>query len=268
MKHFIFKEEKIAYREAGSTDRPALFFVHGNSLSSATWKEQFEDSGITDNFHCFALDLPGHGESSRKVSLYDLDNLKEIVIEFINEFGSMGSVAVGHSLGGHLLLESAEKLALDGMLIFGTPPLGFPPDPNALFLPDPALQFIYSENLSDQQAQQLAEAYVSGENQVSMLKESILHTDGLFRAALGASVMMGHLEDEVKIVQNLEIPLGVLHGKEEKLVNLEYIQKLDMPTLWQEKVIIIDHSSHSPQLESPVIFNHHLIDFARYSLQK
>ena len=44
-------------------DGQAVVFVHGNSLSSESFRDQFE-SELAEKYRLIAFDLPGHGQSS------------------------------------------------------------------------------------------------------------------------------------------------------------------------------------------------------------
>jgi pimeloyl-ACP methyl ester carboxylesterase len=59
-------------------------------------------------------------------------------------------VLVGWSLGGHVALEAVENIpGCKGVLIYGTPPLAFPPDMAAAFLPNPAMGAAFNPQLSE-----------------------------------------------------------------------------------------------------------------------
>jgi hypothetical protein len=53
------------------------------------------------------------------------------------------------------------------------------------------------------------------------------------------SVAGGGYRDEVTVVRDLEVPLAVLHGEQEQLINGKYFETLAMPTLWRGAVQII-----------------------------
>jgi pimeloyl-ACP methyl ester carboxylesterase len=79
----------------------------------------------------------------------------------------------------------------------------------------------------------------------------ILATDGAARAELGAGLAAGRFTDEVRIVAELDRPLAMLHGAEDQLVNLDYLQAQQVPTLWRDSVRIIERAGHAVQEESP-----------------
>jgi pimeloyl-ACP methyl ester carboxylesterase len=57
------------------------------------------------------------------------------------------------------------------------------------------------------------------------------------------------------VVHDLKVPLAVLHGGEEQLVNGRYFGSVAMPTLWRGAVQMIPDAGHTPQWETPQIFD-------------
>ena len=56
-------------------------------------------------------------------------------------------ILVGHSLGGHLAIEIAEKIDnLKGLIIIGTPPVKKPMNLEEAFLPIQEIQTFFTEN--------------------------------------------------------------------------------------------------------------------------
>ncbi len=57
------------------------------------------------------------------------------------------------------------------------------------------------------------------------------------------------------MVAGLPIPLAVVHGAEEQLVNGNYFNTLTMPSLWRGGVQVIPGAGHAPHWEQPEAFN-------------
>ncbi len=54
--------------------------------------------------------------------------------------------------------------------------------------------------------------------------DDVLRTDGRARKQSGRSVGLGEARDEVQVARDLKVPLAVLHGGEEQLVNGRYLR--------------------------------------------
>ncbi len=91
----------------GNPGRPPLIFLHGFLGCKEDWEEMIPH--FEDNYHCIALDLPGHGGSP-----YCEDILSELRTE-IHRRCSEKPILVGYSMGGRIALQlrqCAEKLII------------------------------------------------------------------------------------------------------------------------------------------------------------
>ena len=88
-------------------------------------------------------------------------------------------------------------------------------------------------------------------------------TDGAARANLGASTQKGFFKDEVAIVgSEFKIPLAIVCGKEEQIVDLDYLRRLQAPTLWRREVQVVANAGHAIQWEQADAFDRLLDEFA------
>ncbi len=238
---------------------PSALFIHGNSANGLTFKEQLEGP-LGQKYKIVALDLPGHGTSSRAThpaETYHMPGYARVVAGLAQQLGMTDAVLVGWSLGGHIALEAAKLLPQSrGIIIWGAPPVGIPPAMHMAFLPNPAMAGAFAAELTPEQITAFGEACLRpGAKPDADYFEAFAQTHGLARATMGGSIMTANYEDEVKIVQNLDKPLAILQGEREQLVNLEYLKSLQAPTLWRGAVQVIPDAGHSPQVETPAAFD-------------
>ena len=93
----------LGYAASGSTDHPAILFLHGFMGSTADWREVM--SALEDRTFCIAMDLPGHGSSlSLTPEAYTVEGAAEAVIDTLDELEVERPVIVGYSMGGRLAL--------------------------------------------------------------------------------------------------------------------------------------------------------------------
>lgn len=256
--------QKIAYHESNGTG-PAVILIHGNSCSGLCYQRQL-NSPLGEKYRLIALDLPGHGDSGRASdqSMYSLPGYAAVVAAAATELNVPDAVLVGWSLGGHIALEAHDRLPkAKGFVIFGTPPLAFPPAMDAAFLPNPAVNIGFKAEVTNEEAGAYAQSFFVPNSAADLhpFVADILRTDGSARAGLAASVKPDGYQDEVQIVARLTRPLAILHGESEQLVNAPYIRGLVMPTLWRKQIQIIPNAGHAPHWEQPETFNALLEDF-------
>lgn len=247
-------------------DGLAALLIHGNSASSRTFQPQLE-SELGRRHRLIAIDLPGFGASQ---PIADAENglgiqgYGRLVVKIVAALGLDEVVLVGWSLGGHVALEAAEDIpGCKGVLIYGTPPLAFPPDMGAAFLPNPAMAAAFNPQLSEAEMRGFVDAFFAPGYTTpdDRFMADIRRSDGRARAAIAASIRPDGYKDEVQVAANLRLPLAVVHGAQEQLINGAYFAAVSMPTLWRGAVQVIADAGHAPHWETPDAFNTLLADF-------
>src|SRR6204780_898138 len=246
---------------------PPVVLIHGNSSSSRAFSRQL-DGRLGRSFRLIAIDLPGHGASddAEDTSAYSLPGHARAIGAVLDALGIDEAHFVGWSLGGHVALEMAPDLREPrGFVIFGTPPLTSGEAMSEAFLPNPAMKVTFQESIDSLEAS----AYVAGffgpgfADILPFFLDDVLRPDGRARSNLGASLVPGGARDEDAGVRDLKVPLAVLHGDEEQLVNGRYFDSVAMPTLWRGAVQMIPDAGHTPQWETPQVFDALIETFVR-----
>lgn len=251
---------------SSSTNRPTVFLIHGSSSSATTFSPQF-DSGLSNKCRLVAIDLPGHGDSERVKDPeygYSMKEMASTLVLAAEKLGASDAIFVAWSMGGNILLEAARSIPLaKAFCIFGTAPIGIPPALGEAFFSTPVLEYVFSEALTDQQTREWADYALKPGSEVDrqIITDAIGRSDGRFRRTLGNSIMSAAYTDEIETLKNLSKPWAIFHGKEERLLNLEYLSNLDIPTLWRKEIQVIDDAGHSPHMEQPEQFNQLLEEF-------
>jgi pimeloyl-ACP methyl ester carboxylesterase len=259
--------QTIAFRQSAGTGPPALL-VHGNSSSGLSFQHQLEGP-LGEEFRLVAIDLPGHGQSEPAAdpqATYTLPGYASIVVGIAEQLGLKEAVLVGWSLGGHIVLEASGQLPeAAGFMIFGTPPIGFPPAMAEAFMPHPAMNCAFRAELSEEEMVAFVTAFFAPDvtDIPERFKADVRGTDGRARQVMGGSIGPGGYEDEVEVVAHLSVPLAIVHGEREQLINGAYISALTMPTLWRGAVQIIPEAGHALHWEQPERFNGLLEAFIR-----
>jgi pimeloyl-ACP methyl ester carboxylesterase len=251
--------QTIAFYQSVGTGPPALL-VHGNSSSGLSFRQQLEGP-LGEKFRLVAVDLPGHGQSEPATdpqSTYTLPGYASILVGVAEQLGLNEAVFVGWSLGGHIVLEANDQLPeAAGLMIFGTPPVGFPPAMAEAFLPHPAMNYTFKGDLTEEEMDAFVATFFAPEvaDTPESFRADIRRTDGRARQVLGGSIRPGGYKDEIEVVANLSVPLAILHGEREQLVNIAYLRALTAPTLWRGEVQIIPQAGHAPHWEQPEQFS-------------
>lgn len=94
----------LRFLRRGEGGPPALM-IHGFGSNLNTWL--FNHEPLSVGREVYALDLPGHGQSSKEVGDGTIAHLADVVMEWLDVVGIPQVHLVGHSLGGAICLEIA-----------------------------------------------------------------------------------------------------------------------------------------------------------------
>ena len=113
----------LRYLERGEGDE-AVILVHGFGGDLDNW--QFTYDALAKNRRVFALDLPGHGESTKRLQRGDLDDLAGALLAFMDALNIERAHLVGHSMGGALsvALAQANPDRVQSLTLIGSAGLG------------------------------------------------------------------------------------------------------------------------------------------------
>jgi pyruvate dehydrogenase E2 component (dihydrolipoamide acetyltransferase) len=91
----------LRYLRRGDGGEPVLM-LHGFGGDLNNWR--FNHDALAARFTVYALDLPGHGESSKTICEGSIISLSEVVEGFMDAIGLSKAHLIGHSLGGAITL--------------------------------------------------------------------------------------------------------------------------------------------------------------------
>jgi pyruvate dehydrogenase E2 component (dihydrolipoamide acetyltransferase) len=126
----------ISYAVLGDTvsEIVPVVFVHGYGGDKNSWL--FVQEPVSADRATYALDLPGHGASSKDVGDGSIDTLAKTVLGFLDAIGLQRVHLVAHSMGGAVAVTAAADPAAAGKVASLTliSPAGFGPDINAGYI--------------------------------------------------------------------------------------------------------------------------------------
>ena len=95
---------KLRYSEMGEGDE-TIVLVHGFGGDADRWL--FTQQPLAESARVFAVDLPGHGQSTKAVKDPSVTGMANTVIAFMDAVGITKARLIGHSLGGAIALRAA-----------------------------------------------------------------------------------------------------------------------------------------------------------------
>lgn len=94
--------------EKGHQNDKSIVLLYASGSSSQMWAHHIAE--LKNDFHCIAVDLPGHG-SSRDIGWTNFNDVTEMIADIIKNRAHGKPHLVGLSLGGSLVLKLLEKHA-------------------------------------------------------------------------------------------------------------------------------------------------------------
>jgi pimeloyl-ACP methyl ester carboxylesterase len=251
----------ISVEDSGGGGTPVLM-IHGNSTSSRVFRHQF-DSKLVQNYRLIAFDLPGHGDSSNALDptrTYPLPGLADVAIEVLDKLGISEVVLFGWSLGGHIAIEMASRFRrVKGIMIVGTPPIGRDNMAEG-FMGSPQAGVASREHLTPEEIEGYVRA-IFGKSTEPFLIEAVKRSDGRFRQRLFQGRREGLGIDQRRSVETSPIPLSVVNGGADRIVNLDYFDRVAYANLWEGRCHRVPALGHAPFWEGPDNFNPYLERF-------
>jgi pimeloyl-ACP methyl ester carboxylesterase len=245
----------LAVEENGRGEIPVLL-IHGNSFCRGVFRHQLQGS-LAKNHRLIAFDLPGHGESSDApdpIRTYTRPGLADATVELLEKLRVSEAIVFGWSLGGHIGIEMFSRFpGMRGLMISGAPPVS-------------SNQMSQGFNMSPQRGvaskQELSKAEIDafvenifGESAEAFLRDAVARTDGRFRKRLFEAAHAGEGVDQRLTVESSRVPLAVVNGGADLIVNLDYFDTVAYANLWNGRCHRLCGLGHVPFWEAPDDFN-------------
>jgi pimeloyl-ACP methyl ester carboxylesterase len=98
---------EIAYVDEGDPGAETLLFIHGMASAVPVWRKNIKD--LKGHYRCIALDLPGHGYSSKGNYPYTMNFYADVILSFVKVLGLPPVILAGHSMGAQIACVAALK---------------------------------------------------------------------------------------------------------------------------------------------------------------
>ncbi len=258
---------KLAFIDTKGPGIPVVM-VHANSVCKESFAPQIH--ALEGVRRAIAFDLPGHGASGNAIDprrSYSMHGYADALLEALSALGVERFVVVGHSLGGHVALEMIARNAnVEGALIFGTPPVTNSIEGlQAGFKPSPEMAYTGNAELTGEQIGMVVELALGKEaTREPFFHEAVRRTDGLARQYMLEAAAAGQGSDQRKVAESTSVPLAIVNGENDLVINLDYIDSLVFENVWEAEPIRIADAGHGVHREKANEFNSILLRFADF----
>ena len=241
-------------RSSGEGD--PLILVHGFGGDLNNWL--FNREALGDSREVYALDLPGHGSSSKDVGAGSTDDLAEVLKGFMEVLEIGRAHLVGHSLGGLVALTCAlaEPIRIASLTLIAS--LGLGAEINASYLEG----FVTARKRRDLKSQ-VAKLFGDPSLVTRQMVEDLLRfkrldgvqsglqtiADGLLRGGIQRVVLADRLEE-------LAAPPLLIWGENDEIIPCSHAQALAD----RARTAVIPGAGHMVQMEAAAQVNRLILE--------
>jgi pyruvate dehydrogenase E2 component (dihydrolipoamide acetyltransferase) len=248
---------RLRYLLLGPREGMPILFLHGFGADLNTW--MFNQPALAERHATYALDLPGHGGSSKEVDSGDAAALIATVTDFMAAASIARAHFVGHSLGGALALGLARADPGRVASLTLIAPAGLGPDINMAFIDS----FIRAGKRKE--TKEALELLVADRDAISraMIDEVLKYKrlDGVTPAlqAIAAAAFSGGRQqiDLRGALVSADVPRQVIWGRADRIIPAGHAGGLPAGVV----VHLIEGTGHLPHMEKSGEVNRLIADF-------
>jgi pyruvate dehydrogenase E2 component (dihydrolipoamide acetyltransferase) len=236
---------RLRYLETGEGTGAPVLLLHGFGADLNSW--MFTQPALSEGRRTIALDLPGHGGSTKEVGAGDADALTDAVEGALAALGLERVHLIGHSLGGAVAAMLAARRTDRIATLTLIAPAGLGADINAGFIDG----FIRAARRRD--VMEVLQLLVHDPALVSRaMVEDVLRykrIDGVAAALQAISAawfaegrQSGNLIGQLTV---LETPIQVIWGRDDRIIPVAHAAALGS----RAQVHVLDQTGHLPHME-------------------
>lgn len=239
----------ISYLAMGPGEGDVVLLLHGFGADMNGW--MFNQPALAEERRVVALDLPGHGRSTKDVGSGGVAFFSEIVVDFIGQKGFERVHLVGHSLGGGVAVQVASHPSVASLTIIA--PVGLGKEINGGFFEGflsakrrKALRPVLEQLVADP-------SLISRDMLEDVLKfKRIDGVETALRTIVSANFDDGSQTIDLRgALGSLSIPVAVIWGEADQIIPARQAEGLPA----EIPVEIIPNAGHIPQMEASAKIN-------------
>jgi len=251
----------VSYNDQGPDDAPVIIFIHGFPLNKFMWDVQVET--LKENYRVITYDIRGHGNSDSGMDEFFIELFVNDLLRLMEKLGIEKSILCGLSMGGYIALNAVLKYPhrFDGLILNDTQCIA-----DTSEIKENRCQAIIRimKNGVEEYADEIIKnlfapgSFTKKENVIAAVKEMIISTPKL--SLCNTLHALAERKETCTQLQEINIPVLIMVGKEDKITPIAAAQQM------HEKIVtsnleIIQEAGHLSNLENPIAFNTHLVNF-------
>jgi pyruvate dehydrogenase E2 component (dihydrolipoamide acetyltransferase) len=235
----------LQYLKAGEGEGPPVLLLHGFGGDINIWvfnQEVLAEAGRT----VYALDLPGHGQSSKDVGEGNLGSFVDVVAGFMDKMDIEKAHLVGHSMGGAIAGSFALTHPARAASLVLIDSAGLGEEINADYIEG----FIVANRRREMKTT-LSLLFANPDLVTRNLVNDELRfkrMDGVDEAlrATADKVFPDGKQADVHDLSGLDVPILACWGRDDKIVPVSHSENLPD----EARVEVLENTGHMPQMEA------------------
>jgi len=246
----LLGDRKIRYLQHG-TGQPAVVLIHGFGGNLNNW--MFNHEPLADDKAVYAVELPGHGQSSKDVGDGSLASLVQTVHDWLDAVGIEQAHLVGHSLGGAIAVNLAHRESARVRSCTLIASVGLGAEIDAEFI-----EGVVQASRRKQLKPHLEKLFADPGQATRQLVDDLLkfkRLDGVQQALQAIAKQMirqGRQANDLREqFQQLTLPTQVLWGQEDRIIPVSHAKELSPTTT----VEVFPNCGHMVHMEAATEVN-------------
>ncbi|MBL3654588.1 alpha/beta fold hydrolase [Fulvivirga sediminis] len=240
----------VKYQEKGKGF--PLVFIHGYCESKEMWDDFVGE--LPDSYHILVPDLPGFGESPLPEGDFTIDDIAELLIEWIDSLNIKECILVGHSLGGYVALSMAKYNPdyIKGLCLFHSSV--FPDDETKKETRNKTISFVEKNGVkvfADSFVQQLF--YIGNREACSAAIEKTISivSSASSNALIQYAKAMRDRYDRTDVLKQSGKPFLIIAGDNDIAVSVDKSKEMADISL-NSTFVLLNETGHKGMFEKPV----------------
>jgi 3-oxoadipate enol-lactonase len=250
----------MAYEDTG--EGVPILFVHAFPLNRQMWLDQV--AGLSSVARVITTDLRGFGDSHAPAGTYDMDLLAEDCYNLLSHAGINGPVVIcGLSMGGYVAFAFYRRYPqhVSGLILAATRAGADTPegrvnrDRMIALAREKGASPILSEML-----EKLMSPHTYTTNPALVQRVANIMESTSVEGIIGASQGMKNRQDHFGWLNQITIPVLVMHGLDDQLISYQEAEKMSR-AMNTSKLVLFPEAGHMINLEQPELFNGSILRF-------
>jgi len=262
LKTTTIEDHDISYLKGGEGE--TVLLVHGFTADKYTWIK-FADL-IVDQYQVIAVDLPGHGESTYcKKCNYSIQSQTQYLKQIVDKLSINQMHLVGTSMGGSIAISFSQKFQdhVKSLALFNSAGVNSPKPSEFNKLLETGINLFNVNNPQD--FDKLMQLSMNSPPFLPWPIRSVTARNYIQRNSINQKIfndIVGSLWGSESILHEIQVPVLILWGKEDKLIDLSCV------TIFEKHIpnstsIILEETGHCPMIEKPYETAAHYLNFLK-----